>query len=160
MQGGSRCAGPARSPVSQPLRQTAGRVRCVVGLASCFVVSTSRFFVGGRAVTTHSHRNGNKNMAFRDLTLKVLDLSSEIAFYEAFGFHLDEKSEHRALLSAGEGAWITLKKLANGRPRPPKMSGLFHFALLLPDRASLGAFVRFAARDLFHFVGTPAQGLA
>lgn len=89
----------------------------------------------------------------RDLSLKVLDLSSEIAFYEAFGFHLDEQSENQALLSAGKGAQITLKKLANGRPRPPKMAGLFHFALLLPDRASLGAFVRFASRNSFHFVG-------
>jgi catechol 2,3-dioxygenase len=89
----------------------------------------------------------------RDVSLKVLDLSAEIASYQAFGFHLDEQSENQALLSAGKGARLTLKKLANGRPRPPKTAGLFHFALLLPDRASLGAFVRFAARDFFHFVG-------
>jgi catechol 2,3-dioxygenase len=89
----------------------------------------------------------------RDLTLKVLDLPSEIAFYEAFGFRLDEKSGQRAVLSAGEGARLTLKQLANGRPRPPKTAGLFHFALLLPNRSSLGAFVRFVARKSFHFVG-------
>jgi catechol 2,3-dioxygenase len=94
-----------------------------------------------------------KTWPLHELTLKVLDLSAQIAYYQAFGFHLDVQSENQAVLSAGKGARITLKKLANGRPRPPKTAGLFHFALLLPDRASLGAFVRFAARNSFHFVG-------
>jgi catechol 2,3-dioxygenase len=94
-----------------------------------------------------------RSWPLRDLTLKVLDLSSATAFYEAFGFHLDEKSEDRAVFSAGEGPRITLKKLVNGRPRPPKTAGLFHFAVLLPDRHSLAGFARFASGHPFHFVG-------
>jgi catechol 2,3-dioxygenase len=89
----------------------------------------------------------------RDLTLKVLELSSLTAFYEEFGFCLGGRSDDRAVLTAGEGSRLSLRRLANGRPRPPKTAGLFHFALLLPDRASLGAFVRFIARKSFHFIG-------
>ena len=94
-----------------------------------------------------------KTWPLRDLTLKVLDLPAQVAFYEAFGFHLAEKKKHQAVLTAGEGACVTLQQLANGRPRPPKTAGLFHFALLLPDRTALGGFVRFAVRNSFHFAG-------
>jgi catechol 2,3-dioxygenase-like lactoylglutathione lyase family enzyme len=69
-----------------------------------------------------------KTWPLRDLTLKVLDLPAQVAFYEAFGFHLAEKKKHQAVLTAGEGACVTLNQLANGRPRPPKTAGLFHFA--------------------------------
>ncbi len=88
-----------------------------------------------------------------DLTLKVLNLSPQLAFYQAFGFQLAEKGDRHAVLTAGEGARLTLKQLVHGRSRPPKSAGLFHFALLLPDRASLGAFLRFISRNSFRFVG-------
>jgi len=94
-----------------------------------------------------------KHWPLRELTLKVLNLSKQIAFYEAFGLRLAEKNEAQAVLTAGDGAQVTLKMLANGRLRPPKTAGLFHFALLLPDRPSLGAFVRFVSRNSFRFVG-------
>jgi catechol 2,3-dioxygenase len=93
-----------------------------------------------------------KPWPLRELTLKVLSLSKQIAFYEAFGLRLAEKNGTQAVLAAG-GAQITLKQLSNGWPRPPKTAGLFHFALLLPDRLSLGAFVRFVSRYSFRLVG-------
>jgi catechol 2,3-dioxygenase len=95
----------------------------------------------------------SKDWPLHDLTLKVLSLSKQIAFYEAFGLRLAEKNGMQAVLAAGDGAQVTLKALSNGRPRPPKTAGLFHFALLLPDRPSLGAFVRFVFRNPFRFVG-------
>jgi catechol 2,3-dioxygenase len=96
---------------------------------------------------------GKNSWPLRNLTLKVLDLSAQMAFYEAFGFHLAEKHEHQALLLAGEDVHLTLKQLDDGRSRPRKTAGLFHFALLLPDRASLGAFARFISRNSFRFAG-------
>jgi len=89
----------------------------------------------------------------RALSLKALDLSLLAAFYKEFGFRLGASSGDGTVLTAGDGACLTLRQLAQGRPRPPRTAGLFHFALLLPDRASLGAFVRFAARKTFQFVG-------
>lgn len=89
----------------------------------------------------------------RKLTLKVLNLQAQVEFYKAFGFQLLNKDRNSALLHAGEGTELTLNQLADGKPRPPRTAGLFHFALLLPDRASLGAFVRYASGKSFHFAG-------
>jgi len=94
-----------------------------------------------------------KTWPLHDLTLKALDLPSLVAFYEEFGFRLTGRSNDRTVLAAGDGTRLTLRQLADGRPRPRKTAGLFHFALLLPDRAFLGAFVRFVSRKSFHFVG-------
>jgi catechol 2,3-dioxygenase len=88
-----------------------------------------------------------------NLTLKVLSLSTETAFYEAFGLRVVEKSENHAVLSTGGSCRITLKQLRHGKPRPHRSAGLFHFALLLPSREWLGAFVRFVSRKSFRFVG-------
>jgi catechol 2,3-dioxygenase len=95
----------------------------------------------------------NPPWPLHDLTLKVLSLSSQTAFYQAFGFRLEEQSENHAVLAASNAARVTLKQLKRGKPRPPNSAGLFHFALLLPSRESLGAFTRFVSRKSFRFVG-------
>lgn len=89
----------------------------------------------------------------RNVTLKVLDLPAQINFYEDFGFHVLEKWESQARLSAGNGFFLTLNALENGRPRPPRTAGLFHFAILVPDRESLGGFLRHASHFRWNFVG-------
>jgi catechol 2,3-dioxygenase len=94
----------------------------------------------------------NPAWPLRDVTLKVLSLSSQTAFYQAFGFQVQEQSENHAVLAAG-GARVVLKQLKRGKPRPPKTAGLFHLALLLPSREWLGSFVRFVSRKSFRFVG-------
>lgn len=88
----------------------------------------------------------------RDVTLKVLDLSVQTEFYQNFGLALLDRSDRHANLAAGE-VRLLLKRLDGGEPRPPRTAGLFHFALLLPDRPSLGAFLRFAMGKPWHFVG-------
>jgi catechol 2,3-dioxygenase len=96
---------------------------------------------------------GTKAWPLHELTLKVLDLSSQIAFYEEFGFRLAHKSVDQAVLTAGEDVHLALNQLPDGRARPPGMAGLFHFALLLPDRLTLASFVQFTARSSFRYVG-------
>jgi catechol 2,3-dioxygenase len=88
-----------------------------------------------------------------DLTLKTLNLSSLAAFYEEFGFRLSTRDDEHAVLTAGGGSRLTLRQLSNGGPRPRQTAGLFHFALLLPGRTSLGAFVRFFPQKPFRFIG-------
>ena len=95
----------------------------------------------------------NSDWPLRELSLKVLDLQKQIAYYQAFGMRILEKNAESALLAAGEGVRLTLKKLKDGKARPRESAGLFHFAILLEDRESLGAFVRFAAHKPFHFAG-------
>lgn len=96
---------------------------------------------------------GTKAWPLHELTLRVLDLSRQMAFYKEFGFRLAHKSVDQAVLTAGEDVHLTLKRLPNGRARLPGMAGLFHFALLLPDRLALASFVQFTARSSFRFVG-------
>jgi catechol 2,3-dioxygenase len=74
--------------------------------------------------------------------LKVSDLERAIAFYrDAFGFDLMERyGNQAAFLSAGGyhhhiglNTWESL----GGPPPPPGTTGLYHFAILYPNRKEL-----------------------
>lgn len=88
----------------------------------------------------------------RRVTLKVLDLSAQIAFYRQFGFQLADEVPTSATLTAGSFE-LTLSALKNGHSPRPHTAGLFHFAILLPHRESLGSFVRYALDHSWSFVG-------
>jgi len=77
--------------------------------------------------------------------LQVADLKRSIAFYEKV---LGMRVIRRTPDSAGLGPYgedreiVHLHQLASARPVPRRgLLGLYHFAILLPDRASLGRFV-------------------
>ena len=79
--------------------------------------------------------------------LKVADLERAIGFYaDILGFDLvDRIGDRAAFLSAGGyhhhiglNTWESL----GGTPAPMGHAGLYHVAILFPDRASLGAAVR------------------
>lgn len=78
--------------------------------------------------------------------LQVADLARSLAFYEhVLGLRVVERSAGRAELAA-HGHCRGLVEL-NERPGARPMTqrgrlGLYHFAILLPDRPSLGRFVR------------------
>jgi len=77
--------------------------------------------------------------------LQVADLDRSIAYYkEVLGAHLLKRSGGIAELgSAADGkAIIRLVEKPDARAVPRRgLLGLYHFAVLLPDRASLGRFV-------------------
>jgi len=77
--------------------------------------------------------------------LQVADLDRSIDFYEkVLGLRVIRRSEDSASLGPhGEDREIVhLRQLSGARPVPRRgLLGLFHFAILLPDRASLGRFV-------------------
>src|SRR5579862_6315144 len=81
--------------------------------------------------------------------LQVADLASSLMFYEhTLGFRvLDRDAGHAVLAAFGsEAPLVELHERAFARPAPPRgRLGLYHFAILLPDRASLGRFVRHLA---------------
>jgi catechol 2,3-dioxygenase len=94
-----------------------------------------------------------KPWPLRELTLKVLDLPAQTAFYESFGLQVLERGKREAMLGAGE-MLLRLKQLPGGKRRPPRTAGLYHFALLLPARQFLGAFLRTAYLNQWHFAGS------
>ena len=77
--------------------------------------------------------------------LQVADLDRSIAFYETIlGLRVFRRDADSAGLGPhGEDREIVhLRQLRTARPVPKRgLLGLYHFAILLPDRASLGRFV-------------------
>ena len=95
----------------------------------------------------------NASWRLGEVTLKVLDLDAQIGFYQNFGLAPFSREGDVATLGAGEIPLLRLVQLQGGRRRPPRTAGLYHFALLVPSEADLGAFVRHAAADRLPYVG-------
>ncbi|WP_405155660.1 VOC family protein [Paenibacillus sp. FSL K6-0108] len=80
-----------------------------------------------------------------EVSLRISNLDRSIQFYtEVVGLKLLERSDKVATLSAdGKQSLLRLEQLANAVTMPVRStSGLYHFAILLPDRKSLGLALR------------------
>ncbi|WP_144509543.1 VOC family protein [Bacillus sp. FJAT-22090] len=87
----------------------------------------------------------NKPYTFVELVeLKVMDLEESLSFYEnIIGFKVLKKLENKVLLTAdGKTALLSIEQRDDMMPKQQKTTGLYHFALLLPTRAHLGAVLR------------------
>ncbi len=77
------------------------------------------------------------------VTLQVSDLELSLAYYEqVLGLHVIERQSTRAMLGTNDSATplVELRERAGAR-KAVGLLGLYHFAILLPDRAALGRFV-------------------
>jgi len=78
--------------------------------------------------------------------LQVADLARSLGYYErVLGLRVvRQDASGAALAPAGtESPILELREYPGARPHPKRgQLGLFHFAILLPDRASLGRFLR------------------
>ena len=87
--------------------------------------------------------------------LTVSDLGRSLGFYRsALGLDVLDEDGGRAVLGAGKTELLVLHEQP-GAPPAGGHTGLFHFALLLPDRVSLARFLAHAARER-----VPLQGLS
>ncbi|KOY13782.1 VOC family protein [Paenibacillus xylanivorans] len=80
-----------------------------------------------------------------EVSLRISNLERSIQFYtEVVGLKLLERSEKIATLTAdGKQSLLRLEKLTDAVTMPVRStSGLYHFAILLPDRKSLGLALR------------------
>ena len=87
--------------------------------------------------------------------LAVSDVSRSVAYYtEVLGFRAD-RDRNLAVLTAVDGVpLIELQEQDGVRPVPARgRLGLYHFAILLPDRAALGRFVTHLA-DVGAYAGS------
>ena len=81
-----------------------------------------------------------RSVEFAELTLRVADVARVGAFYEAdLGFHRIGGSAQEARFSptGAEPALIVLEHAPSAAARPRGTAGLFHVALLYPNRAAL-----------------------
>jgi catechol 2,3-dioxygenase len=77
------------------------------------------------------------------VTLTVRDLAVVREFYErVVGLREIETGEGCVLLGAGETPLVELVEDPEAPPRPPRTTGLFHLAILVPDRAELARSLR------------------
>lgn len=77
--------------------------------------------------------------------LQVADLTRSLAFYErTLGLRVIAREGTRAVLAANgdDRVLVELVERKGARPAGRGLLGLYHFAILLPDRASLGRFVQ------------------
>jgi catechol 2,3-dioxygenase len=78
--------------------------------------------------------------------LQVADLRRSLAFYQdVLGLRLTESAGAGAVLAAegDDTPLVELRERPGARPAPRRGAlGLYHFAILLPDRAALGRLVR------------------
>lgn len=80
------------------------------------------------------------------VTLQVADLERSLDFYrETLGLALLEHNGGVASLGAGARPLVELRERHGARPAGRGRLGLFHFAILLPDRPALGRFVQHLA---------------
>jgi catechol 2,3-dioxygenase len=86
--------------------------------------------------------------------LRVADLDAQRDFYErAIGLRQIASGDAVARLGAGGTPVVELHHAADAPPRPPRTTGLFHLAILVPDRAALAGALARAVRAGARFSG-------
>jgi catechol 2,3-dioxygenase len=102
-------------------------------------------------------------LQLQSIHLRVSDLARSVDFYaRQLGLAVVRQSDERTELAPRADAppFLTLTAdRAAARP-PPDAAGLFHAALLFPDRAALGAWLRFAAENGVEFDGFSDHGVS
>ena len=87
------------------------------------------------------------------VSLTVVDLERSLAYYEqAVGLKTLERAGQRASLGTGDRELLELVEEPDARPAVG-YTGLYHFALLVPERADLARWLAHAARDRQPIVG-------
>ncbi len=80
--------------------------------------------------------------------LAVSDLERSTEFYrETLGFEIRRKADGKAYLGAGGEELLVLEEKPGAQPRPKDTTGLYHYAILLPDRAALARSLRRLAQQ-------------
>jgi catechol 2,3-dioxygenase len=79
-----------------------------------------------------------------EVVINVEDIKRSQAFYqEIIGFRVLEKSEKKATFTTdGVTALLTIEQPEGVKPKERRTTGLYHFAILLPERRDLGSFIQ------------------
>ncbi|WP_156291572.1 VOC family protein [Oceanobacillus salinisoli] len=79
-----------------------------------------------------------------EVNINVTNLNKSLEFYRDFmGFKVLEQTSSKAVLTAnGKTPLLTLEQPDDVVPKQGRTTGLYHFAILFPSRADLGAFLK------------------
>lgn len=84
-----------------------------------------------------------------EVNINVTNIKRSLDFYRDFlGFKVLEQTENEATLTAdGKTKLLTLVQPEDVKPKAPRTSGLYHYAILLPSRADLAALLKHIAEQ-------------
>src|SRR3954463_1125584 len=89
-----------------------------------------------------------------EVTLTVADLASSVEYYEnSIGLGVTSRENGIARLGVPGLALLVLEEQPGARPGRGTNTGLFHFALLMPERRALAAWLAHAAGSGVHLTG-------
>jgi len=88
------------------------------------------------------------------LELKVRDIDREVTFYERFGLVRLGGDPQHAVLGAVDRPLLRLTSHPDARDRARHMSGLYHFAILLPGETEVGGFLQRTLEERLPLTGT------
>lgn len=79
-----------------------------------------------------------------EVNINVTNLERSLDFYRDFmGFKVLKQTDKRAVLTAdGKKGILSLEQPEHVKPKERRTTGLYHFAILLPTRGDLGAFLK------------------
>src|SRR5262245_16873302 len=105
----------------------------------------------------------NSSLQLTAISLRVPQLARSLDFYVGqLGFVLAHRTDREAELATSTHTEPILTLVERpGMPRhPTDTAGLFHAALLFPDRPTLGAWLKFAAAQGIDFEGFSDHGVS
>ena len=89
-----------------------------------------------------------------EVTLTVADLARSVEYYEnAIGLAVNSRDEGTVRMGAAGLDLLVLEEQPGARPGRGTTTGLFHFAVLLPERRYLAAWLAHAAGSHVHLTG-------
>lgn len=104
------------------------------------------------AAPTHAELSPQATLGEVELT--VADLERSIDYYRReIGLAIVERGERRVALGTPGGAPLLVLVEEPGARRSGRHTGLYHFALLVPERLDLARWLAHAARDRVRLVG-------
>jgi len=97
-----------------------------------------------------------------EIELKVLDLNRSKEFYtNIMGFKVLKEEESKVVLSAdGVNPMVTIVEPEDVIEKPPRRTGIYHFAILLPSRKDLGLFLKHIRESNYPIVGGAYHGVS
>jgi catechol 2,3-dioxygenase len=108
----------------------------------------------------HKYHN-EKTLHVKQVSIVVSDLERSLSFYtDLIGLTVLKKAGSEAYLGAdGKNPFLVLKEVKGARPSEDNV-GLYHFALLLPDRASFAQFLTHLAEEDYPVTGLSDHGIS
>lgn len=102
------------------------------------------------------------NIFVTQIHLKVQDIERALEFYQdIMGLKVLKSEERLAVLSAdGVTPLITIEQPIHVISKLPRRTGLYHYAILLPTRASLGLFLKNIFNRKYSIIGGSNHGVS